>query len=699
VTGRQGWPGVALCLALGQLGCGEDSTIGGGGAAPCPPGSWLADDGTCVAAGLPPDLPCPPGELELAEGGCSPPGVPPDGCAEGFEHDGAHGCEPILPPEVCPPGLMAVPGETACRVIAPCAAGAWGDIPVEPNTQYVNLGYTGGQSDGSAQHPWTTVQGGVDAADAGAIVAVAAGTYAEDVRIAGKAVVLWGRCPDMVEIVSTGQQLAAVEVRALAHGSEVRDLALRGGDAGGLLVSGASGVLASRLWVDGTWWGIDVEDDLGPASVVVLDTLIEHSRGIGVYLNDTVVTLERSVVRATTVSPPPWGMGIGVQVDPGDGGNGASLTVRRSVVEQSMGYGVLAVGTTVHVEGSVVRDTTGVAPGTPGQPEGTHGRGISLEADPLSATPATGTVRGSLVADTKGMGIAVLSSTVAVDSTVVRESAAFGLESGDGVFIQPLPAGPVPSLTMRRSLLASSRQAGFLLFGGEATVEGVVVDNSLLHHEIWMGYGLAALVSPDGATRSSLTMRGSVVEGAIVAGLALQGATADLVGTVVRQSRLDSSGQFGRGVLAQADEPTALPTELRLAQVIVEDSHEAGVCITDSLAVIETSVIRRTEPNLEGLLGDGLVTWTTVDRATASLTGVLVEDSARGGVASFGADVALGSSQLRCHAFDLNGESYEAFDYAFQDLGGNGCGCPTASEPCQVVSANLEPPGPFGGAE
>ena len=43
-----------------------------------------------------------PLELLLPDGSCIRPGIPPDGCAEGFEHDGEYGCEPILPAEPAP---------------------------------------------------------------------------------------------------------------------------------------------------------------------------------------------------------------------------------------------------------------------------------------------------------------------------------------------------------------------------------------------------------------------------------------------------------------------------------------------------------------------------------------------------------------------------------------------------------------------
>ena len=96
--------GVAGFALLMLAACGDDTTEtvagGGGGSASCPEPERALPDGTCLSAG-----------------------VPPDGCAAGFAHDGRYGCEPVLPDAACPPGSMAIPGETACHLVMACGAG------------------------------------------------------------------------------------------------------------------------------------------------------------------------------------------------------------------------------------------------------------------------------------------------------------------------------------------------------------------------------------------------------------------------------------------------------------------------------------------------------------------------------------------------------------------------------------------------
>jgi hypothetical protein len=143
---------VGVALLLG--GCGEDPSSGAGPSGGDPDAG--ADAGADGGGG------CAPGEMPLASGGCQPAGVPPDGCGVGFEANDAGGCDAVMPDRPCGPGLVALPGETSCREIAPCGTGRWADdLPDEPGTQFVDGSFTG-TSDGSEAMPWKTVQEGVD---------------------------------------------------------------------------------------------------------------------------------------------------------------------------------------------------------------------------------------------------------------------------------------------------------------------------------------------------------------------------------------------------------------------------------------------------------------------------------------------------------------------------------------------------------
>src|SRR5262245_23311258 len=185
----------AVLLIAVAVGCG-----GGESGSPepevCSPPNRVAG-GRCLEPGVADDG-CAAGSLGLADGSCQPAGVPPGMCGEGFTHDGDVGCDPVLPAQPCTRGQMAVPGETECHVVAPCAAGTWGDIVVDGDTEFVDQSFAG-SSDGSMAAPWKTIGDAVGNATDGSLVAIAQGSYVEDVGVSGKTLRVRGVCPERVE--------------------------------------------------------------------------------------------------------------------------------------------------------------------------------------------------------------------------------------------------------------------------------------------------------------------------------------------------------------------------------------------------------------------------------------------------------------------------------------------------------------------
>ncbi|MDP6935260.1 MAG: hypothetical protein QGG40_20235, partial [Myxococcota bacterium] len=90
-----------------------------------------------------------------------------------------------------------------------CGIGTWGNLQTDEVTVYVDASAEAG-GDGSKESPFTIIQEGIDAQDQRAMVAVAAGTYQENVQITGDhaGVHLAGRCRELVTIdASAGEEL------------------------------------------------------------------------------------------------------------------------------------------------------------------------------------------------------------------------------------------------------------------------------------------------------------------------------------------------------------------------------------------------------------------------------------------------------------------------------------------------------------
>jgi len=116
--------------------------------------------------------------------------------------------------------------------------------------------------------------------------------------------------------------------------------------------------------------GLDAEDG---SAVVASRVLFERNRDVGIYANvaGTTLTLEDAIVRDTQGRQSDGAFGRGLSVEAG-----ASVAGARTLLERNRDSAVsaLGAGTMLTLEDAVLRDTMSQ------DSDGTHGRGISLQA-------------------------------------------------------------------------------------------------------------------------------------------------------------------------------------------------------------------------------------------------------------------------------------------------------------------------------
>jgi uncharacterized protein DUF1565 len=577
---------------------------------------------------------CSTNEIALPDGSCFAPGVPAGGCGTGFAHDGEGGCTPILPP-TCPRGAMAVPGDEACRPVMPCAPGKWGDIARGADTEHVDVLYTAADADGSEAKPWPTIGAAIAAAAPGSTVAVAPGTYVEDVAV-DKPVHLAGVCPELVEVVGSGAELGTVRVVTGADGAELRGIAI-GGPAVGIFVSGASNVLVDRVWVREMERCVDIESTYGPTSATVVGSLFESCSVTGFFVGGAVASLERSVVRGTNGSA----LGIQMRCYPNTGCEGdarASATVHASVFELALA-GIFVAGSDAVVEDSVSRASNA---------------GIEVEGcapvdgcDP--PTRASVTIARSLVSESNDHAIHIGGSDAAVEATVMRDTVAALPAPGRGISVEPLcPGVCLPGtggrLTLSRSSIARTHQVGVFAAGSEASLDGVMVRDTFADAAGLGGRGLAAQIACTDA----------------------------------------------------GCEP-ALVADMQIQRTLIAGSRDMAIYASHGNVTVDTSVIRDTAVNdATSTFGDGLTVLREDGfPSSATVTGLRILHSARAGVSVFGTTVSLKGLRVACAAFDLTSQAYDGGDPSFDDAGDNLCGCPDPVEPCKVITPDLVPPSPL----
>jgi hypothetical protein len=561
-----------------------------------------------------------------------------------------------------------------------CASGRWGDIPLEPNTVYVDQTYAGGASDGSETRPWTTVSDAVAVAPSGALIAIARGTYVEDVIVTGKAVRLWGVCPGEVAILSTGQQPGICPPAALClaqqpPGMEVHGLAL-GGASTAVTVSGAEQVLLDRVWVhDAAGRGVALQSTVGPASATLRDSLVEGNEDFGVFVYGSQVSIERSVVRGTLPRGDLLsGRGISVQnactqtstdIVCAPTTRGAAV-VTGSVIEQNHDVGIGVSGSDAIIEASVVRANL------PRVLDQLSGRGVGVQVPCIETTEGVAcdtaergnvSMTSSLVAQNHETGFVVAGSDAVIDGSVVRDTLpqASDQDLGRGIVVQPVcgeTCDPTTRATaaIARSLVARNHEFGVYVSGSDAALDASAVRATLPRaFDQTRGRGL------------SIQALCEVESGAVLCTNPSGGATMSVTGS------------------------------------LIEENHDYGIVAMGSDVTIDGSVVRDTQAQpADGLFGDGIgILGVPVLGGRATLTRTLVEDSARAGIANFGALVELGATRVICATIDVTGETVANTEAVFDDGGDNLCGCPEADMTCKVVNAGLQPPTPVvdGGEE
>ncbi|RLB65666.1 MAG: hypothetical protein DRI90_01375, partial [Deltaproteobacteria bacterium] len=426
--------------------------------------------------------------------------------------------------------------------------------------------------------------------------------------------------------------------------------------------------------------------------ITVRGTLIEGNAEFGMCVIGAQASLDGSVIRDTQADAEGWwGRGLYVDVD-SDSGASSQVAIARSLFERNAEIGLYVNGSSLLVEGSVVRDTQLDGAGM-------FGFGVAVVAEPLVSTRSDLTVRGSLLDANHSIGVYIEGSDGIVDSTVVRDTALNGQgKFGYGIDLQPDPVtGERAQGSIVGCLVELNHSTQIGVIGSDATLVATAVRDALPSSLGHGGQGINVLPNPTTDAPSSLAISSCLVERSHEGAIVVASSDVTIDATVLRETSSDSAGKFGRTLVLAGYPGVAWPSTATLSSCLIEDSVEAAVSSFGGHLDIDFSLIRNTQPNLNGHYGDGVLLIRDLASGSATLRGTLIENSARAAISSFGASISLTGLRLSCQSFDLAGEvaAVDGHDFLFDDLGGNACGCGPQLASCKVLSANLSPPDPL----
>jgi hypothetical protein len=498
--------------------------------------------------------------------GCVAAGVPADACPLGFVHDATGGCryayEDAKP---CSPDYLVRAPSNDCRSLSCSAVGPPG------YDQYVDGAYALNDSDGTVGRPWKRIQDGVDHARPGGSVYVAGASlvastpllYRENVVLT-RGVSLSGSCRALAEIQGPdpGKPTVTIELDGSSASVGLGKLGISGASMGILVVggSGADGgggaggsVHLDEIGIhDVAGTGVELRD----ASASITDGYVRRTTGAGVLLTTSQglsgISLAISGSSIQTVRAASAGVHAGCVVATPTPGvilqpSAGPLTVGidGSLLEDCSEAGVFASGANVTVTDTVIRRVR------PSEREGALvlGQGIAVERDslwkpgyasPITGIDATLELKGSLIEDASDVGVSLQNvTTVTIDGSTIRGASGRGAEADSGVDA-PCPANGVGVLALAEA--SDDQDAGYRF-------------------------------------PSKITVTGSLVDGARVAGIQLEGVSARVERTIVSNTRgslrHDCPRVFGDGIVVYSSDP--LRTDLDVVASRIDGSDRAAV--------------------------------------------------------------------------------------------------------------------------
>jgi hypothetical protein len=331
----------------------------------------------------------------------------------------------------------------------------------------------------------------------------------------------------------------------------------------------------------------------------------------------------------------------------------ASLTLQRCVVEGAAMTGIMSAGAELTVEASTIRNIR--AGGTQG-----YADGLLVVSGVVDAAPATTVVTNSVFEAVPGVGIRVTSGAATIEDSVVRDMLLSDQgQYGRGIAIEiPSVGTSRPSAIIRSSLVERTREIGLFAKAADVVVESTTIRDTRPTEVVPIGAGVWVRAGDDLQGRGNVTLRHSLIDQSRVAGVYATGSDAVLESTIVRGTVPDVELQYGRGVYAESDLATGSPSTLELRGCVVEHNHELSVHLLGSTGTIESSVLAWTASSGASAVGRGLGAEFDVDhglRSSLMLRTSTLEDNQGVGLFVAGSDAIIEDVAVRRTMPDAGG--------------------------------------------
>ena len=407
------------------------------------------------------------------------------------------------------------------------------------------------------------------------------------------------------------------------------------------------GILASIDW-----------DTRKSSTLTVDDSVIAANHYAGIVLQSAVGTVQRTVVKSTEAdSTQQTGRGIDASLF-GDPQYPSTLKVIDSLVVNNRGNGIRFFSSNGVVERTLITGTRPVLKPIDGGPRPSKA-GYGVQAAPASGATYRPEVMvvDSLVSANHATGLLFVGSQGAIKRTIVADTLpdAHTRGQGTGVVCQASEDGGIQSeMLVQDSLIERNYSEGIKLLSSTLTLERTIVrDTQPEASSRKFGFGVVATAQVKVGKPATLKANDSIVINSTTAGVAVSDSVAEIHRSVVRMTAVSRwDHRFGVGIEIGAEDKTVGASGL-IRDCLVDTNHTSGVLIQNALAKIERSVVSGTQADKNtNAFGDGIqVRADEGVMARVDVVDSLVQDSNRAGVVFFGGAGSLRRSVVRSGKF------------------------------------------------
>ena len=238
--------------------------------------------------------------------------------------------------------------------------------------------------------------------------------------------------------------------------------------------------------------------------------------------------------------------------------------------------------------------------------------------------------------------------------------------TSDAVTVERL-AAPTEA-TLLASLIDKATGRGAYAVGAVLTVEEVAI-REILPNALNMGRAIDTDLQPTTAESNVVTVRRVHVARSQEVAVMVHASTASVIDSYIVDTRPAQNDRLGRAINVQTDTADVLPS-LTVTGSVIDQAHDGGIVGTSGAIVIDRTVVRNIEPNLDdGFRGYGVAMQALpVGGSTLEITGSLVEAARESGIFAVGTESLIERVVVR----DMQGLTGVVHPSLPTDFGGRG---------------------------